>query len=58
MLGNAEKYSEEDYVTIPKVIVQVIFGILGFVIIHSIGSKFGLFPCFFKEKNKQKSEWD
>lgn len=58
MLGNAEKYSEEDYVAIPKIIVQVIFGILGFVIIHSIGSKFGLFPRFFKEKNKQKSEWD
>ena len=58
MLGNAEKYSEEDYVAIPKIIVQVIFGILGFVIIHSIGSKFGLFPRFFKEKKKQKSEWD
>lgn len=58
MLGNAEKYNEEDYVTMPKTIVQVIFGILGFAIIHSLGSKIGLFPRFFKEKNKQKSEWD
>lgn len=58
MLGNAEKYNEEDYVSMPKMTVQVIAGILGFIIIHSIGSKIGIFPRFLPQKNKQKSEWD
>lgn len=58
MLGNAEKYNEEDYVSMPKITVQVIVGILGFIAMHSIGSKLGLFPRFLPQKNKEKSEWD
>lgn len=56
MLGNAERASEEDYIGMPKMAVQVIVGILGFIIFHSIGAKIGIFPRFIPEKRKE-SEW-
>lgn len=56
MLGNGGKLSEEDYTSIPIMIIQIITVIVTFPIFHSLGAKIGIFPYFWAPKKKQKSE--
>lgn len=58
MLGTGGKVGKEDYVETPKLMVQIITVILGFILFHSLGSKIGIFPRFLPEKKEKKSEWD
>lgn len=58
MLGTGGKVGKEDYVETPKLMVQIITVILGFILLHSLGSKIGIFPRFLPEKKQKKNEWD
>ena len=58
MLGNAERVNKEDYVNMPKLEIQIITIILGFIGFHSLGAKIGIFPRFLPDKKEKKSEWD
>lgn len=58
MLGNGGKLSEEDYTRLPLTLIQLACVAVFFPIFHTIGSKLGLFPCFFTRKKKKSSEWE
>lgn len=58
MMGNGGKLSQDDYVSMPTMIVQIVSLVLFFVLIHMLGSKIGIFPYFFPPKEKKKSEWE
>ncbi len=53
MLGIGGKISEEDYTTPILTVVQLAVIFMCFPFLHTLGSKFGLFPYFFPPKNKQ-----
>lgn len=55
MLGNGGKYSEEDYTTPIVTVVQLLIILIFFPLLHTLGSKFGIFPYFFPPKNKPKT---
>lgn len=63
MLGEGGKMPEEDYTQRYTGTVQVIAVVVCFPLFHWLGSRLGLFPCFFpprqkKGEEKPKSEWD
>lgn len=58
MAGISLKVSQDDYVEVPKGIVQFITLVVCFAIFHMLGSKLGIFPYFFAPKKKIESEWD
>ena len=57
MLGNAAKLSKDDYASGPMFFVQLGTIIIVFALVHTIGSKLGIFPYFFAPKKKQEAEW-
>lgn len=58
MLGNGGKQQFDDYVEGPIIITKIISSIICFCLLHMLGSKIGLFPCFVPSKEKKKNEWD
>lgn len=69
MIGTGGRMSEEDYRELPTLAVQLGTIVVCFPIFHTIGSKLGVFPCFFpprddKPKRKKKKadememEWE
>ena len=47
MVGDAEIASEESFIEGPTLLIQVLMVVVTFPILHTIGSKLGIFPCFF-----------
>lgn len=58
MIGNGGKLSEEDYTSMPIMMIQIITVIIAFPIFHAFGAKIGIFPYFWAPKKKEKSEWE
>lgn len=62
MLGNSGKVSQEDYNARYTNVVQLIAIVVCIPLIHSLGAKLGVFPCFLPPRKKmgeeQKGEWD
>ena len=58
MLGNGGKQQIDDYVEAPIIITKIISSIICFIILHTLGSKIGLFPRFIPSKEEKKNEWD
>ena len=62
MLGTGGKVQEVDYVERWTGTVQAVTILVCFPLIHSLGAKLGIFPCFFpprpKKGEERKSEWD
>lgn len=50
MVGNAEIASDETYIDLPVLVVQLLTVLVAFPIFHMIGSKMGLFPYFFEPR--------
>lgn len=57
MMGRGGTVSKEDYEEMPKLLIQIASICIVFPILHTIGSKLGVFPYFFTPRNK-KSEWN
>ena len=57
MLGNGGKLNEEDYVSMPSLVVQIVTVIICFALFHTLGSKIGIFPSFFSIKKEKEAEW-
>lgn len=57
MLGNGGKMDEETYKSTSLMWIQIAVFIVVFAVVHSLGSRLGIFPYFFAPKN-DKSEWD
>lgn len=47
MVGNAAIESEESFIEVPVLLVQLLTIFLSFPLFHWCGSKFGIFPSFF-----------
>lgn len=58
MLGNGGKQQIDDYVEGPIIITKIISSIIFFLLLHMLGAKIGLFPCFIPPKEKKENEWD
>lgn len=57
MVGEAEIKSEEDFIELPVMLVQLATVFITFPIFHMIGSKIGIFPCIIPPKKKKEEEW-
>lgn len=53
MLGTGGRMSEEDYRELPVLAVQLGTVLVCFPVFHLIGSKLGVFPCFFPPREKK-----
>lgn len=60
MVGDGARVSEESYKEGSRTWVQIIVGILTFVLVHILGARIGIFPYFIvpKRLREQKSEWE
>ncbi len=50
MLGDGGKVSEDDFSEAPIMITQILTVAIFFPLFHTLGSKWGIFPYFFKRK--------
>lgn len=57
MVGEAEIASEEDFIELPVMLVQLLTVAVTFPIFHMIGSKIGIFPYIIPPKKKKEEEW-
>lgn len=53
MMGTGGRMSEEDYRELPVLAVQLGTVLVCFPVFHLIGSKLGVFPCFFPPREKK-----
>lgn len=53
MRGNGWHYGQEDFFEFPILIARFLTIVISFPILHTIGSKIGIFPYFFEPKNKE-----
>ncbi len=58
MVGDAAIKSEESFIEGPTIVLQFLTIIITFPIFHTIGSKLGIFPCFYQRKSKKQSDWE
>lgn len=59
MSGKSGHLSEDDYVGLPKMVVQIVVFIAIFALIHYVGSQLGIFPAFFRRKTEnEQPHWD
>lgn len=58
MVGNGGKVSQEDYTQTPTTVVQLATAVVCFALLHTLGSKVGIFPPFFSRRKEQESEWE
>lgn len=52
MLGTGGYYDQEDFFELPILVARFLTIVISFPILHTIGSKIGIFPYFFEPKNK------
>lgn len=57
MVGEAEIVSEQDFIELPVMMVQLLTVAVTFPIFHMIGSKIGIFPYIIPPKKKKEEEW-
>lgn len=55
MLGDGGRLSQEDYTEIPTLTVQLLVVFISFPILHTIGSRVGIFPRFFPPRKKKEA---
>lgn len=53
MLGTGGKLSEEDYREVPTLMVELCTVLVCFPLLHMLGSRLGIFPCFFPPREKK-----
>lgn len=59
MSGKSGHLSEEDYVSMPKMAVQIIVFIVVFALTHYVGSQLGIFPAFYRRKTgNEQPHWE
>ncbi len=61
MVGAGAIENPEDFIKAPALLAQLLTIAIVFAILHSIGSKIGLFPAFYTKKKsevEQKSDWE
>ncbi len=61
MVGGTEIQSEESFIEAPVLLLQLLTVGVVFALTHYAGSKFGIFPAFYRKKtpeSEQKSDWD
>lgn len=57
MVGEASVMAQEDYVDGPFILTQIFTVVILFPIMHKLGSSWGIFPCFFPQKEKNREEY-
>lgn len=61
MVGESAIESEESFIEVPALLLQLLTVIVVFALVHFAGSKIGLFPAFYTKKraeSEKKSDWD